>query len=79
MAGPLRGGGGGGLNGCATEEKNNFFIIVRKKVPMATKLRGAKGLSDRATKKIIFLRLPVQGLFKDFQNFIVDSAESAYT
>ena len=39
MAGPLR-GVGGVLNGCATKEKRTFFN-VRKKVPVATKPRGA--------------------------------------
>ena len=43
-------------------KKQLLFFNERGKVPMATKPRGgggAKGLSGRATKKRIFLRLPL--------------------
>ena len=51
---------GGGGKGLATKKKIPFFEDP-KKVPkniVATKLEGGEeGLSDRATKKIPFLRL----------------------
>ena len=56
LSGPLR--GGGGYTGVPLRKKERFFLNARKKVPMATKPRGggvgAKCLSGRETKKIIF-------------------------
>ena len=61
MARPLRGGGDVG-KGLATKKKDLFLsskhLLSKKNV--ATKLKGGGGgLSDRATKKRLFLWLPL--------------------
>ena len=49
---------GKGLNGCATKEKRTFLMEGKKFLwPLSRGVRGAKGLSGRATKKEFFLRL----------------------
>ena len=54
MAGPLR-EGGGGLKGCTIKEKELFFNVREKFLwPLSRGGEGAKGLSDRATKKRTF-------------------------
>ena len=48
-------GWGGGVKALPLRKKD-FFLNVRKKVPMATKPRWAKGFSGRSTKKRTFFR-----------------------
>ena len=63
VAGPLREGGGAKRLCC------ELFFNVRKKVPMATRTRGAKALVAGPLGKELFLRLPLRILI--LKNFLV--------